>query len=463
MLAIDYVLLLLTTLLVLSNLIARILKKKGAQFTCNVALLILLAGAISYTLYLESYGYLEPYTLLDIISLNPFSLLFMLLFTLGFFLVNATAYCYSDDYSGFGLLASFALTGMYLVSAANSTLNIFLGLELAGIPAVLIILLSRKSLESATKFFIMGAIAIALFSFAMVLLYGSTNSIGLKADASGGLLLITFIFFIASLGFGSSIFPFNILIPDVYQGAPAYITSMLGGLYKKLGFVALIEIVLFVFAAYKPAYIIIAILASLTMFYGNISAIMQKNLKRMLAYSSISQAGYILIGLASQTSPGLGASLFQIFAHSFAFIGMLSILAWLERRNKTEIDDLTSLSSENRFAALSITIFMLSFIGIPLTTGFFGKFTLFLSAIDSGLLWLALIGIINTILSIYYYSKPIIAIYTRRSNARELKMDRLTRLVVLICITITILFGIFPEPMTVLVNNAASYLFQVNH
>lgn len=460
MATINYVFGLLVILLLFGNLAIRTRTKKKLQFLSNSIILAAMYIVIIYMLALQTMGLGSNYILANLVSIDPFSLFFMLLLTFGIFLVNIVAYTYSTDYQSFAVLSSFALVGMYMVSCSISLLTIFIGLELVSIPAVFIILLSKRGLEAAVKLFIMASIAVAIFSFAMVLLYGNSNSILLKSYLQNGLLALASIFFIASLGFDASIFPFNILIPDVYQGSPAYVTAMLGGVNKKIGFVALMQIFILVFITFKSAFVIIAILSTLTMFYGNISAIMQKNFKRMLAYSSISQAGYILIGIATATQAGITASIFQIFAHVFLFIGLLSIVAWLELHNKNEVKDLTGLNNENSLAAFALTFFMISLVGLPFTTGFFGKFLLFLSAVSANLTWLAIIGIINSIISIYYYARPIILIYTRRSGTKHIKLDKTARIVVLICLAVTLIFGIYPQPIASLASSASAFLFR---
>ena len=324
---------------------------------------------------------------------------------------------------------------------------------------VFAILLSKKGIEAAAKLFIMVSIATAVLSFAIVMLYGSTNSFALSSYSSGAIVAFAGLLFIVALGFEASIFPFNVLIPDVYTGSPAYLTGMLGGVNKKVGLVALIQVLILVFIADKQLFIFVAILSVLTMTFGNVVALVQRNTKRMLAYSSISQAGYIMIGIAAATPQGISASLFQIFSHMFIFIGMMGIIAMLERKDRNEIDDLIGLSGENRYAAFALGLFMLSLVGLPFTTGFVGKFLLFLSAINANLVWLAVIGIVNSVISIFYYIKAIMAMYTERSGSRPIRMGSALAFAVFLCVVATIVFGIYPQPIIDLTNSAAGFLF----
>ncbi len=397
--------------------------------------------------------------LLNTFSFNGFSLFFALIFTAGLLLINLISFSFSENYQDFALVSLFSLLGMYVVASSVSLITIFLGLELSTMPMVFAILFSRKGTEAAAKLLIMSAIAIAVLSFSIVLLFSSTNSLGLKSYSQGGIMAFAAILFIASIGFEASIFPFNVLIPDVYTGAQAYVTGMLGGVNKKVGFAALMQVLILVFISNRELFMLVAALSVLTMFYGNIVALMQKNTKRMLAYSSISQAGYILIGIAVATSSGAAASMFQIFAHMFIFIGMLAIVAILERRNRNGIDDLIGLNGENRYLAFAMTLFMLSLIGLPLTTGFVGKFLIFLSAVNAGFVWLAIIGILNSVISILYYARAIMAMYTVKEGARSIHVEPQLMIAIFICIGITLAFGIYPAPLLSFTGNAAAYLF----
>lgn len=442
----------LVALLCAGNLAFRMSSKKRQHLIFNLAVMLLLMASICILSIAQSLYF-------NVISVNPFSIFFFLIFTIAIFLLNLLAYARSRDYGNFAILASFALAGMYLVASSTTLVTIFLGLELMSIPSAFMILLSRRdALEAATKFFIMASIAIALLSLAIVLVYGSTNSLSLTNQPPSDLLYFALVLFIASLGFEGSVFPFNVLLPDVYQGSAAYVTAMLGGVNKKVGLMALMQVLILIFLMDRTAFIMVAALSVITMFYGNMVALVQTNFKRMLAYSSISQAGYILIGIAVATQAGIGASIFQIFAHMFIFIGAMSMVAWLESRDRNEINDLIGLYKENRFCAIALTIFLLSLVGLPFTTGFFGKFLLILSAVNANLVWLALFGIINSMISIFYYAKVITAMYTEKVGSYRSQLDSLTLVVVIVCLAVTIVFGIYPQPIVQLANGAAGFL-----
>lgn len=441
-------------LMLLGNLVLRVVgNNKKAQFAFNCVALLIISLLLVYELFFGTTA-----SMLNFISINPFSLFFAMLFAVGFLLINLIAFAYSEEYADFTIIASFSLIGLFAVAFANSLITIFIGLELATLPIVFLILLSKRGLEAAAKLFIMAAVAIALLSFAIVLIYGANNTFALHSYPQSAILSFAALLAIAAMGFEASIFPFNVLIPDIYTGAPAYLAAMLGGVNKKVGFVALMQILILIFLTNRQLFIFVAILSVLTMFYGNIVALMQKNLKRMMAYSSISQAGYILIGIAVASQQGIAASLFQIFAHMFLFIGIMAIVAALESKNRNDIDDVIGLSGDNSFAAFALALFMLSLIGLPLTTGFVGKFLLFISAVNANLIWLAILGIVNTAISVFYYARVIMAMYAVKDEPKRFKMSRSIQAVVLLCVIVTVLFGIFPGAIVNMVNNSAQFL-----
>lgn len=450
--ALFYLVPLLLALLVLGNTLLRIAGRRKAQFILTTVVLALLALLFAYMIFASASG-----SYLQIIKVDPFSLFFGLLFTIGFLLFNLLAYT-SKEYGNIALISGFSLAGMYLVVSTLSLVAIFIGLELVAIPSVFIILLSRRSVEAAVKFFIMASISIALLSFAIVMLFGLSNSLALSSYSGAALAGFVAALFIVSLSFEASIFPFNVLIPDVYEGSSASVVGLLGGVNKKAGLAVLMQVLILVFITDKSLFLLVAILSVITMTYGNVVAILQNNLKRMLAYSSISQAGYILIGIAVANQAGLTASLFQIFAHMFIFIGIMAIFAVLEAKNRLTVDEFIGLNNENRFAAFALSLFMLALIGLPFTTGFIGKFLLFLSAVNSGLIWLAIIGILNSAVSIAYYTKVLMSVYANKEHASYLPIDKRTTAVIVICLAVTLVFGIYPGPIINLAGNAAHYL-----
>jgi len=451
-----YIFATLCALLVFFNLVGAVGKRTKMQFGSTMLFLALIIASIVWMIINN-----PNYVALGTLHIDAFSLFFALIFTFGLMLVNILGYARDIHYSNFALLGSFALMGMYLVAFATSLVSIFIGLELMSIPTIFAILLSKRvAIEASVKLFILASVAIALFSFAMVLVYGATGSVALIAPATAGnLMLVALGMIIAALGFEAALFPFNLWVPDVYQGASTYVTAMIGGINKKVGFLALIEVLFLLFAADMAVFVpIMYALAIITMLYGNIAALAQRNVKRMLAYSSIAQAGYIAIGLAVASSYSLSASLFQIFAHMIMFIGAIAVVLFMESKNRNEISDYIGLHKESSIAAFCLTIMMLSLIGTPLTMGFIGKFLLFSSAIYAGALILALFGILNSVISVYYYFKVITAMYSSKSGAQHLRVKGNVLFVIVLCTLLVMVFGVYPDLIMGLASSAAALI-----
>lgn len=407
---------------------------------------------MNWDITLRLFGYL---------SVTPLSAFFIFLASSAFVLVEILAFRYSEMFTEFAFLVALSFLGMFFVASSQSLLTIIIGLELVTVSTTFMVLVhGRKNAEAAVKLFIFGSLAIAIFGFAMALVFQYDPLLTLSAIPaySGYVAMAALALFIAAVGFETASFPFNLWVSDVYQGAPAFATAALAGINKKIAFLAMIYVLFFIFAAYASSFSpAIEVLSILTMLFGNLLALKQKNLKRMFAYSSISQAGYILIGLATASNAGLAASLFYIFAHSFMIIGAFAIIGFLEAHGINTVDDCNSLYSRNAFIAVSFTIIMLSMIGIPGTIGFFGKFLLFSSAISSHLFWLAVIGIANSLISVYYYARVMNAMFQRKEE-RTILTDRYVMLVILFALAIIFSYGIFPQPLIHLAQQAASFI-----
>ncbi|MDE1869172.1 MAG: NADH-quinone oxidoreductase subunit N [Candidatus Micrarchaeota archaeon] len=453
----SYGLLAAVLLLVAATVCSQLIRSKRAALFTSMFMLAA-AAAFSAHLILVSVSL----SVISIISINMFSMLFVLLFAVAMMLVNVLSYRHSRDYTSFAMLASFSFAGIFIVATAASLISIFIGLEIMAITTAFMILSDGKhGIESATKFFILSSVSIAIFAFALALILpysGQLQLSALSASAITGnyLIVLAIVLFAAALAFEAALFPFNLWTPDVYEGAPGNITALLAGVNKKVAFVALIEIFMVVLLAYKSVFsLLFLVLAIVTMFYGNIVAIVQKSVKRMFAYSSISQAGYIVIGLAAASAFGIEASIFQMVAHAFMIIGAFALILWLESRNIRSIDDYAGLNSRNRFAALSLSVLMLSMAGIPPLIGFDGKFLLFSSALSANMLALAVLGIINSFISIYYYARVINAMYTSKEHPR-LMTDRHVAAVVIACLVVVVALGIYPQPLITLATQASA-------
>ncbi|MGB9732558.1 MAG: NADH-quinone oxidoreductase subunit N [Candidatus Micrarchaeia archaeon] len=436
-------------LLVLVNIVVRAIGNKKAQFAATMILLSASLFFILDILVQGSFGW----HMLRLVDLNPFSVLLSAIIAAGMLAIQVIAFRESV-YEDFAVFSSFSFLGMLLVAMAGSIATIFIGLELLTVPTVFSLLLSKKWIEPGIKYFVVTALSAGLFAFGTAVLFLSTGNLQLSPQAYNMGSAIAFVMLLVSIGIESGVFPFNLWIPDVYSGAPAFITAMLGGFNKKIGIVALAYITLVLFPYFSQSLLIL--FSILTMFYGNLAALAQRNAKRMLAYSSISQVGFILIGFSAMSTYGVSASIIQIFAHMFAFIGALAIVAFFESSGRVEINDYIGLHNESKLAAFALAVFLLSMVGVPFTIGFVGKLMLFASAVSSNLAWLAVLGIINTVISIYYYAKLIIAIYTNKAYAKPIRLGAGIYAVVAACLLIVLLFGIYPAMLFNLAQSAAS-------
>jgi NADH-quinone oxidoreductase subunit N len=456
------VVVILLALLVATSIVYELKKYKPLQFLASTALLSEIAVLAYVTLAAGT-----SVVIFNTFNFYPFSCFFIFLLALGVILINTLAYRYSDDYNDFSLLLAFAFAGMVIVVTSVSVLAIFIGLELISVLTTFMIMLGgRYNAEAAVKFFLLSSMSIAVFSFALALIFPYDLNLGLSAIAqnagsSGYLVDLALILFAAALAFETALFPFNLWVPDVYQGAPSSVTAMLAGINKKVSFAALMLVFFVVFAAYRSTFSMVFLALSIgTMFFGNLVAMAQSDVKRMFAYSSISQAGYIMIGLAAATQFGIESSLVQIFAHSFMIIGAFAIVMWLESLNIKSIGDYTGLGGRNGAAALMLTLFMLSMVGVPPLLGFVGKFLLFSSAVGTNLLVLAALGVLNSVISVYYYAKVINAMYLPRQHGR-IKMDRAVLAVAIAALIILILFGLYPQPLISAASAAAGSITSI--
>ncbi len=444
--SISYLILILVATLFAFSISFSLIRNKKAKFLQLVVLLALLA-LVSGWLFISN----ADAVLLNLFHIYRFSMLFTCLFSILFILILVLSYDSEADY--FYTLLGIIATGAMIVPMAYSLITLFLAIEMASVATSFAIMTKNKiHLEAAMKMFILSAISVSIFSFAMVLVFPYNPQLALAGLASNSaisgnyLIELGIVLFIAALGFEAAAFPFNLWIPDVYQGARANLTAMISGINKKIGFVAMMMVLFLVFAQYTWFFSgIIAMLSIATMFFGNLVAMVQQNVKRMLAYSSISQAGYIMIGIAAASSLGLEASIFQIIAHAFMIIGAFAFVFWLESQyGMNTISDYDGLAQRNMFAGIGLSILMLSMIGIPPLLGFYGKFLLFSSALNARMAVLAFIGIINSFISVYYYGKLMIAMH-RKTNKKHIMISRNIAIVTGICIFVIVGIGLYPE------------------
>ena len=341
-------------------------------------------------------------------------------------------------------------------------LNIYIGLEVMSISIYILTGFKRSKLisnEASLKYFLLGAFATGFLLYGISIVYGSTGTINLKQIAcfitsKGGvsdpLLLLGIGLIIVGLGFKVASVPFHAWVPDVYEGAPTAITAFMSVGPKAAGFAAFLRIFMTAFGSTHYEWQkIIFILAVMTMTIGNVVAIAQTNIKRMLAYSSIAHAGYLLIALVAANNMGVSGTLFYILSYTFMNIGAFAIVIVLSQKGDEfiQINDYAGLGFKHPLLAIAMTLFMLSMAGVPPMAGFIGKFYIFSAAIKSGYVGLAVIGVINSVISVYYYLRITVIMYMKEPT-REFSPLTISPLIVaaiVISVVGTLQLGIFPS------------------
>lgn len=321
-------------------------------------------------------------------------------------------------------LIAFTLCGVYLLSGYSNMLMLFLGIEILSIPQYILAGSDKhnlKSSEAALKYFLMGSFSTGILLMGITLLYGATstfNIVGftfLQSDALNPMALAGILFLIIAFGFKASVAPMHMWTPDVYDGAPTPFTAYMATIAKAAIFVAFLRLFSASFGALSSHWmLIIAIITAATLFIGNITAVFQQSVKRMLAYSSIAQAGFMLFAVVSVNATAWQGMIIYAVAYSVATIGIFAVL--LKLKDYT-YDGFNGLAKKEPALAFFTTVFMLSLAGIPLTGGFMAKYFVLLAAVEQGqLMWLVIFGLLMAAISVYYYFKVIIAMYFKTGN-----------------------------------------------
>jgi len=373
-------------------------------------------------------------------------------------------------------LTLFAVAGMLLFPAANDLITLFVALEVLSLPLYLMAGLSRRrrlfSQEAALKYFLLGAYASAFFLFGAAFLYGFSYSVtlsGIHAAVIGGtanniFLLIGLLFVSLGLLFKVGAVPFHAWTPDVYQGAPTPITGFMAAATKVAAFGAMLRIYYVTFAEanwnWRP---ILTVIAILTMLVGSVVAITQRDIKRMLAYSSIAHAGFLLTGVIALNRAGLAATLFYLFAYGFTTIGAFGVIT-LVRDSSGEITDLNrwaGLGRRSPRTAALFSFFLLAFAGIPLTSGFIGKFAIFTAAYESGNIAIVVIGVLSSAIAAFFYIRVIVMMYFAESHEDSLTVvipSPLTSIAIWVSGAVTLILGVYPTPVLNAINTLAIFI-----
>ncbi len=365
------------------------------------------------------------------------------------------------EFGEYYALILFATLGMMLMAAGSHLITIFLGLETMSISIYILAGMMRedkRSVEAALKYFLLGAFATGFLLYGIALIYGATGSLYLKDIATyvasknllrSPMLLMSLVFLTIGFGFKIASVPFHMWTPDVYEGAPTSITAFMATGVKAAAFSALVRVFFSALPAFRADWTsIMWVICIATMTVGNIVAISQTNIKRMLAYSSIAHAGYILVAFVAGNDLGTSGILFYLMTYAFMNIGAFTVVILLGKKGEenTLISDYAGIGFKYPLLAASMTIFLFSMAGIPPLGGFMAKFYIFSAAVKSKFYWLAIIGVLNSAVSVYYYLRVTVLMYFRESE-REitgLQFSPASVIALILAVIGTLYMGIFP-------------------
>ena len=386
------------------------------------------------------------------------------------------------EHSGYGggeyvSLILFATVGMFVMASGANLASLYVGLELMALSVYVLVgyfKLETKSNEGAVKYFVLGAASSAVLLYGISLVYGALGTLDLATIRSTltavpstnpmlalGMILVSF-----GMLFKVAAVPFHVWTPDAYEGAPTPVTAFISVAPKAAAFAMFMRLFLGAFAPGVDQWrVILWVAAAATMIFGNVAALTQDNVKRMLAYSSIAHAGYALMGIVAANAMGAWALLMYMVVYAFMNLGAFGFVILLESKGYAGevIGDYAGLSRRHPGAALGMLIFMLALAGIPPTAGFMGKLYLFAAAVEGGYIVLTLIAVLMSAVSLYYYFRIVVQMYLRDGEEEgaapaELLRDRWTEIAIAVCVIVTMIVGVFPAPLVGWAKNAAGAL-----
>ena len=369
-------------------------------------------------------------------------------------------------------LILFGALGMALMSSAIELVLIFIALEISSISSYVLAGFRRHeaaSAEASLKYFLLGSFATAFFLYGVALMFGATGSTNIDQISStlraGPIPLLAFVavaFMFVGLGFKVAAAPFHIWTPDVYEGAPAPVVGFMSTAPKAAAFAVLLRVV-FVIDVQGLVWVI-WLAAALSMTLGNLGALVQDNVKRLLAYSSIAHAGYLLVAFAAAPVLGISAAMFYTAAYAATNLGAFAVVSHFANAGEryVTLEDYEGLGRSSPLLAATLTIFLLSLIGIPMTGGFFAKFYVFSAAVKANLIWLTIIGVLNSGVGAYYYLRIIVMMYMRESR-KEVPVTAIPSALgaaLACCMVATIYFGVFPNRVLQFAQDSAQQLVE---
>jgi len=448
------------------SLLIEMYSKKSEVFLPWFSVLMFLAAGLHSLFYTNDVSII----LQGMLSTGGNVNVFHAIFTFGAAVVTLLSIDYIKKYGAyFGeyyIIIQTSVLGMMLMAAAMDLFVIFLGLEIMSVSFYILAGMNRKKAganEASLKYFLLGAFATGFIVYGIALIYGSAHTTSIDFITSNfneltkNLLFIAgILLFLIGFSFKIAAFPFHMWVPDVYEGSPTTVAALFSTGGKAAAFSAIIAALFALFNGpagnlFTPY---LAVISVLSMFYGSIVAIAQTNIKRMLAYSSISHAGYLAIGLAAGNHEAVAGVIFYLAAYTFMNLGAFGIISLLEGKDETNLDISSYAGLGNRKPLLAglLAVLMFALAGLPPFGGFFGKYYIFIAAVKSHLTWLAILGVLSSAISVYFYLRIVVLMYFKPSeNDFAIETNNNAMLAIVFSVLLVILLGIFPGTLIDLV------------
>jgi len=455
---------------IIVSILIELYSKSGKSILPWFSFILFLAAGFYSLLTIEN----QSIVFRNMISTGGITNIFYFIFNIGAALVCLLSVDYTKkygiNYSEYYILIQNSVLGMMLMAGAKSLFMIFLGLEVMSVCFYVLAGVNRKkekAIEASLKYFLLGSFATGFLVYGIALIYGSAHTTSIEMITAGFpeyssniIFLVGILLFLIGFSFKIAAFPFHMWVPDVYQGAPTTVTGLFSTIGKAAAFSAIIATLTALFSGQSASMFLpyLAVLSIFSMLYGSIVAIAQSNIKRMLAYSSISHAGYILIGLAAGTSIGVAGVVFYLAVYTFMNLAAFGIISLIEGENDANLDinSYSGLGTKSPVLAALLAIIMFSLAGLPPLAGFFAKYYVFIAAIKSGLTWLAILGIISSVISVYFYLRIVVLMYFKEAEGEVIPSKSLSGFFgVAISVILVILLGIIPGSLLDLI---VSYL-----
>ncbi len=410
-----------------------------------------------------------------IIQIDPLAAFFKLLFigigVLVMLMSMTSVPSFTRWTAEFYALMLWTILGSMLLASAAELFTIFLSLQLTSLPLIVLVGYAKRdprSGEAALKYLLLVLVSTAVLLYGMSLVYGSLGTSTLSEigkelslrDSIDPVVALGLVMLLTGFAFKITAAPFHYWVPDAYEGAPTPVTAFMSVGSKFAGFALALRVITAAEKVPLQWQVIFGVMAAISMTLGNLGAIRQKNIKRMLAYSGIAQAGYLLVGVAAFSATGIASLLFYTLAYGAANLAAFAVVLIVAKAGGSEmIADYAGLSRRNPVVALALTVALLSLAGLPLMAGFMAKFYVFLSAAQSGLIWLVAIGVVNSVISVYYYLRVVFVMFVEDGPAEPMRVDPLAGVALSLAIAGVLVLGIVPQAALVSAAKAAAALF----